>query len=100
MDFTVTNRIKSGIFLLLYLAVGAYRAALSVHKEVKFDVVHHVTWVSISSQVSWVTLGYLSISGGCGGESAPWSLRRGYSLRQWLQDIVRDVANVFVKSIL
>lgn len=94
-----TNKIKVRNYFYYYIwQWGAYRKAVTLHREVKFDVVHHVTWVSIRQPSFMGNLGIPFYFGPvAGGEAAPWSLRRGYGLRQWLQDILRDVANFLVK---
>ncbi len=94
-----TDKIKVRNYFYYYIwQWGAYRKAAALHKEVKFDVVHHVTWVSIRQPSFMGNLGIPFYFGPvAGGEAAPWSLRRGYSQRQWLQDILRDVANFLVR---
>jgi glycosyltransferase involved in cell wall biosynthesis len=94
-----TTGIKGRIYFYYYVwQWGAYQKALAVHKEVQFDVVHHITWVSIRQPSFMGNLGIPFYFGPvAGGEAAPWQLRRGYNLRQWAQDILRDLANLLVK---
>lgn len=77
---------------------GAYQAAKQKHVEIKFDRVHHATFVSVRQPSFMGGLGIPFIFGPvAGGERAPWRLRAGYGLRGWMLDAVRDVANVLVK---
>ncbi|HFD32217.1 MAG TPA: glycosyltransferase family 1 protein [Gammaproteobacteria bacterium] len=94
-----TNWFKGRIYFYYYLWqwVAATRAK-QLHKEKKFDVVHHVTWVSLRQPSFMGRLGIPFIYGPCaGGETAPFCLRVGYSLRQWVSDVVRDIANALVR---
>lgn len=101
--FENTRALKwmTGIRGYLYYYVwqwGAYKKVAPIHKEIKFDLVHHVTWVSVRQPSFMGNLGIPFYFGPvAGGETAPWRLRRGYSLRQWGRDIFRDIANLFVK---
>lgn len=95
----VLKRISSRNHLYYYFwQWGAYRLAQFLHDKEKFDVVHHVTWVSIRQPSFMGKLGIPFIFGPvAGGESAPYKLRNGYGLRQWLRDLLRDFANALVK---
>ena len=76
----------------------AYKRALTLHKEIKFDVVHHVTWASIRSPSFMGNLGIPFVFGPVGGgETAPWRLRLGYGFRGLLYDGLRDLSNLFVR---
>jgi len=77
---------------------GAYLLAKRVHGTECFDRVHHVTFVSVRQASFMGNLGIPFVFGPvAGGERAPWHLRSGYSLRGWLADGVRDLANILVK---
>lgn len=94
-----TNWFKGRIYFYYYLWqwVASTRAK-QLHKEIGFDVVHHVTWVSLRQPSFMGRLGVPFIYGPCaGGETAPLNLRVGYSLRQWVSDLVRDITNVLVR---
>ena len=63
---------------------GAYRTAKKVHKQVRFDLVHHITFVSVRQPSFMGLLGIPFIFGPvAGGERAPWRLRIGYGLKGW-----------------
>ena len=96
---SLTKNIKGRIYLYYYLwQWGAYRLATALHKQIGFDVVHHVTWVSVRQPSFMGGLGIPFYFGPvAGGEAAPWRLRLGYNIRQWLQDLLRDIFNAFVK---
>ena len=77
---------------------GAYHKALRLHKKVRFDVVHHVTWVSFRQPSFMGGLGIPFIFGPvAGGEAAPRRLRAGYGMRQWAADLFRDLVNFVVR---
>lgn len=77
---------------------GAYRLAQRLHTRVRFDLAHHVTWVSIRQPSFMGGLGIPFIFGpAAGGDSAPYRLRSGYGFRAWLRDWFRDLANAAVK---
>lgn len=76
---------------------GAYRRAREAHQKYRFDVVHHVTWVSARQPSFMGNLGIPFYFGPvAGGERAPWRLRCGYSARQWAADIFRDFVNLLI----
>jgi glycosyltransferase involved in cell wall biosynthesis len=77
---------------------GAYLEARRSHAQNRFDLVHHVTFVSVRQPSFMGNLGIPFIFGPvAGGEHAPWRLRAGYGWRGWCQDALRDVANAMVK---
>lgn len=95
----VTTWWKSRNYFYYYLwQWGACKKARAEHAEVCFDLVHHVTWVSVRQPSFLGRLGIPFIFGPvAGGEKAPWRLRSGYSIRQWISDITRDFANLLVR---
>lgn len=95
----LTAKVYGRIYFYYYLwQWGAYRRALAAHKTIKFDVAHHVTWVSARQPSFMGNLGIPFYFGPvAGGETAPWRLRIGYGLRQWVADILRDTVNLLVK---
>ena len=95
---SATNWFKGRIYIYYYL--WQWEAAIQakqLHKEHVFEVVQHVTWVTVRQPSFMWRIGIPFIYGPCaGGESAPLPLRTGYSLRQWIADVVRDIANKLV----
>jgi glycosyltransferase involved in cell wall biosynthesis len=77
---------------------GAYLLAKRVHETEQFDQVHHVTFVSLRQPSFMGNLGIPFIFGPVsGGERAPWRLRMGFSLRNWIWDGVRDLSSLLSK---
>jgi glycosyltransferase involved in cell wall biosynthesis len=77
--------------------LGAYRVAKRMHKQVQFDLAHHITFVSVRQPSFMGLLGIPFVFGPvAGGESAPWKLRIGYDLKGWLKDGLRDFSNFMV----
>lgn len=74
--------------------VKAYLVARKLHSEIGFDVAHHVTYVRYSSPSFLSLLPIPFIWGPVGGgESAPPSFWKDFSLRGRLYEIVRGVAH-------
>lgn len=72
--------------------------AKELHRREQFDCVHHVTYAGLRTPSFMGRLGIPFIFGPVGGgESAPWRLRRGYSLHGQLHDAARDAANFMVQ---
>jgi glycosyltransferase involved in cell wall biosynthesis len=91
---------KAGRGIHLYYLLwqwGAYKVARKLIHQVKFDWVHHVTFVNVR-QPSFMGLLRIPFIFGpvAGGERAPWNLRKSYSVKGWLCDLLRDVLNVLV----
>jgi len=77
---------------------GAAKKAAALHAEVGFDLVHHVTFVGLRQASHMWRLGIPFILGPvAGGERAPFALRRHFSLKAWLADLIRDCANFLVR---
>lgn len=99
---TWTRRWKKGgrgvhLYYLLW-QWGAYLLAQKRHKEIQFDLVHHITFVSIRQPSFMGNLDIPFIFGPvAGGERAPWRLRFGYGPRGFMLDALRDVANLLIK---
>jgi len=72
---------------------GAYFAARRIHRSVRFDLVHHVTFVKywMPSFVSALPLPFVWGPVG-GGESAPKPFRAHFSRRGKLYDLARRIA--------
>lgn len=82
----------------LFWQWGAYKTAKAIHARENFDVVHHVTFVSVRQPSFMGNLGIPFIFGPvAGGEKAPWRLRFHYGIRGFLVDAARDVLNLLVR---
>lgn len=76
---------------------GAYLFAREKHTEINFDLVHHVTFVSVRQPSFMGRLQIPFVFGPvAGGDSAPLRLRLGYPMRGMLLDGIRDLANFCV----
>lgn len=91
------SRWKKGIrgmrFYYVLWQCGVYRRIRSLHCNINFDLVHHVTFVNywmptllafLSAPFVWGPIG--------GGESIPRQLRRGLPIRGRLTECIRDLA--------
>jgi glycosyltransferase involved in cell wall biosynthesis len=77
---------------------GAYRFVKKWHATLNFNLVHHVTFVSIRQPSFMGRLGIPFIFGPvAGGELIPWRLRSCLDWRGWAREAVRDFANQFVR---
>jgi len=85
---------QRGVRAYYYLwQLGAYRLAKRLHRELHFDLVHHLTFANywlpsflplLPAPFLWGPVG--------GGESAPRNFRKSFSLRGKSYEILRDVA--------
>lgn len=76
----------------------AYRLAREINKDIAFDLVQHITFGSIRQPSYMGKLGIPFIFGPVGGgETCPWSLRKGYGWRGWILDAVRDLWNFSIQ---
>lgn len=76
----------------------AYRYAKKLHKKINFEIVHHVTYVSLRFPSFMGRLGIPFILGPvAGGESSPRRLRTYYSFWGYLTEILRDISNYLIK---
>ncbi len=84
----------------LYYILWQWGAARHIRKrfpELPFDVVHHVTYVSVRYPSFMGSLGIPFYFGPvAGGETVPHGLRTGFSIRQRWLELVRDVSNLLV----
>jgi glycosyltransferase involved in cell wall biosynthesis len=72
---------------------GAYRVAAKYHDDKPFDVVYHVTFVSMRYGSFMGRLGIPFVIGPiAGGERALFRLRRGIPLRYFVIDLLRDLS--------
>jgi len=78
--------------------VAAALKARQLHRIRPFDLVHHVTYVTLRFPTFMGFVGpYFILGPGSGGESIPGSLRRHLPYRlRWFEGF-RDLANAFVK---
>ena len=73
---------------------GAYGVARRLCREVRFDVVHHLTYGVFRHPSFLAFLGIPFVFGPVGGgETAPRALRKTFPLRGYLVDLARDLAN-------
>lgn len=88
-----------GVRLYYFLwQVGAFFVARSEHRHLKFEQVQHITFVSLRQPSFMGLLGIPFIFGPlAGGDKAPMSLRKGFSLFGKLRDRLRDLANFLVR---
>jgi glycosyltransferase involved in cell wall biosynthesis len=76
---------------------AALRVARALHREVGFDVVHHLTWGGFRVPTFLGSLGPPLILGPMGGgETSPLSLRDGFPLRGRILERIRDFNNATV----
>ncbi len=85
---------QRGVHLYYYLwQIGAYFIGRRLHREVKFDLVHHVTFVNYWMPSFLALLPVPFIWGPVGGgESAPKTFYRTFSLRGKVYEYVRSLA--------
>jgi glycosyltransferase involved in cell wall biosynthesis len=85
---------RRGMHLYYYLwQIGAYFVARKLHRRVAFNLVHHATFVNYWMPSFLVLLQIPFIWGPVGGgESAPRSFWRSFSLRGKAYELLRDLA--------
>jgi glycosyltransferase involved in cell wall biosynthesis len=96
---TRLKKLPGGIYFYYSIwQFGAYKLAKKNHARFQFDVVHHVTFVSIRLPSFMGNLGTRFIFGPlAGGEKAPWRLRAGFPFRGIFLDFLRDMGNFFIR---
>ena len=83
----------SGTYSLLWQK-AALRVARALHREVGFDVVHHLTWAGIRAPTFLGALKAPLVMGPIGGgETSPLSLRDEIGLRGRILERIRDLSN-------
>ncbi len=105
IDFDLPTRLKwwkkggGGVHLYYFLwQIGICFFAKKLSKRILFDVIHHVTFVSVRQPSFLGLLGVPFIFGPvAGGERAPMFLRKNFPLRGWLTDAFRDLVNQWVR---
>jgi len=85
---------QRGIHLYYYIwQIGIYHVARRLHREVGFDIVHHVTFVNYWMPSFLVLLNIPFIWGPVGGgESAPRNFYKSFSFRGRINEHLRDLA--------
>ena len=88
------KRGQRGVRLYYYLwQIGVYFVARKLHDEVRFDLIHHVTFVKYCAPSFLALLPAPFVWGPVGGgESAPRSFRRSFSVRGKIYEVMRDCA--------
>lgn len=103
--YKITNLMRSQIAAQIVAHVAkiwwqweAYLIAKSLIREVKFDLVHHITNSMVRRPSFMGFLGIPFILGPlAGGVKTPWSLRKSYPAIGLLKDFIRDLANAWVR---
>lgn len=81
-----------------YWQILAFLKAKSLNQEIKFDLIHHVTWVSFRQPSFLGLLGVPFIFGPvAGGDFIPKGYTENFSFGQKIIEWVRYVANAIVK---
>ncbi len=94
------KKLPGGIYLYYTIwQLKAYQFVKQYHYNLQFDVVHHVTFVSIRLPSFMGRLPNTRFIFGplAGGEKTPWRLRKGYPVRGIILDILRDLGNFFIR---
>lgn len=103
--YKITNLMRSQIaaktvaqLAKIWWQWDAYLIAKLLTQEVEFDLVHHVTNSMVRRHSFMGFLGIPFIFGPlAGGVTTPWSLRRSYPTIGLLNDLIRDLANAWVR---
>jgi glycosyltransferase involved in cell wall biosynthesis len=85
-----------GVHLYYFLwQIGAFLKARGLARTIAFNWVHHVTFVGIHQPSFMGLLGIPFIFGPvAGGETTPWRLRQGYSIKGHFMEWLRDAWNI------
>ncbi|GJI98699.1 hypothetical protein RugamoR57_54170 [Duganella caerulea] len=76
----------------------AYRRARALHATARFDLVHHVTWVSFRQPSFMGRLGIPFYFGPvAGGDEIPAGYARNFAPKQKVVEVVRGIANRLVR---
>ncbi|NJK47676.1 glycosyltransferase [Candidatus Gracilibacteria bacterium] len=91
------NRKQRLVYLHYYLwQLQAYFVARKLHREVSFDLVHHVTYVRHSTPSFLVLLPIPFIWGPVGGgESAPQAFWQNFNFRAKIYETIRNLVRTF-----
>jgi len=78
--------------------IGIYKIARKIHKQRKFDLVHHLTFGNLWLPTFMFFLKIPFIWGPIGGgEQVPWEFRKNYSIWGKTQEIFRDIILYLLK---
>ena len=93
------KRFKGGVYLHYFLwQLGIYWLAKSLHQQVVFDLVQHITFGTVRQPSFMGLLGIPFIVGPvAGGEQTPHRLSKSYPLSGLLQEALRNFVNAGVK---
>ena len=88
------KRGRRGVLLYYYLwQIGAYFVVKKLHRNIGFDLAHHVTFVKYWAPSFLALLGVPFIWGPVGGgESTPRGFQRSFSPRGKVHELMRDLA--------
>ena len=88
------KRGPKGVQLYYYLwQVAAYFVARRLHSNVRFDLIHHITWGKYWAPSFLALLPVPFVFGPVGGaESAPASFWQDFGYRGWLFEMARELA--------
>ncbi|NQY35909.1 MAG: glycosyltransferase family 4 protein [Alteromonadaceae bacterium] len=85
-------------FYYLFWQIGAFLKVRKLNKSKFFDQVHHVTFATIRQPSFMALLGVPFIYGPAGGgESPPYHLIRNFPQRPKQKELIRMLANIWVK---
>lgn len=93
------KRGRIGIRLYYYLwQIGIYFIARRLNARIKFDLCHHVTFVLYwaPSFISFLPIPFLWGPVG-GGETAPWTFWKNFSIRGKIYEPIRSIARWFAE---
>ena len=77
---------------------AALRAAKALHRDVGFDLVHHLTWGGVRAPTFLGSIGIPLIIGPVGGgETSPATLRDKFPLQGRILEGVRDLSNATIE---
>ena len=85
------------LYILLW-QIGIYFTARPYIKKIKFDYIHHVTFVSLRFP-SFLSLYNIPFIFGpvSGGDSIPFKLRNKFTFIENIKELLRDFNNMYIK---
>ena len=88
---------KAYLYILLW-QIGIYFTVKPYLKKIKFDFIHHVTFVSLRFP-SFLCLYNVPFIYGplAGGEIVPYVFRKSFSLKEKIKEFLRDLSNLYIK---
>jgi len=93
------ERSRSGPGRIMFFGRGQrYVQPRALHRELGFDIVHHLTWGGVRAPTFLGSLGPPLIIGPVGGgETSPRSLRDGFRLKSRVLESIRDLSNLTIR---